>query len=118
MHSWSALVFVAVAVVNSVGVVVAGVVGVVLVLVVVLVVLVAVRVPLCMFATMRELFAWGMRCSMMPNVVMFLAAAAALHVGLAHNSSRSPWTCLASATNVPFSDLMTHCMSGLGRTSQ
>ena len=53
----------------------------------------------------------------MPNVVMFLAAAAAaaaaLHVGLAHNSSRSPWTCLASATNVPFSDLMTHCMSGL-----
>ena len=49
MHSWSALVFVAVAVVNGVGVVVAGVVGVVLVLAVALVVLVAARVPLCMF---------------------------------------------------------------------
>ena len=61
-------------------------------------------------ATIIELFAGGM----MPDGAMFSAPPAALHVGLAHKASRSPWINLASATNVLlFLDLMTHFMSGL-----
>ena len=95
--------------------VVVGVVVVVVGDVVVVVLVVSLTARALPSATIIELFAGGM----MPDGAMFSAPPAALHVGLAHKASRSPWMNLASATNVLlFLDLMTHCMSGLGRTSQ